>query len=172
MVHLSGIVHGSQLERGIDEDWWNLENLVKASSPTPESPSLQPEQATKARRARRSSLGAASDEPWLGCTVEIFQYLDSSAELLAPASSRILLPPTLMTLRDRKSQSPTPSPSAAPRPAARRKSRASEPITAPALSSSTKSDNSLSSSSSAVVSKKLCRVFLRLDPDPTLSSNP
>ncbi|KAG6917291.1 hypothetical protein DXG01_003132 [Tephrocybe rancida] len=175
MAHLSGLVDDSKLERGIDEEWWNLENLVKASGPTPKSPSLQLENATKARRGGRPSLTAASDEPWLGRTVEIFQSLDSSAKVLASASSRTLLPPTLMTLRDRKSKSPTPSSSAAPRPGARGKSRASEPAVAPALSSSAESNISFGSGSNdgePVVSKKHPRVILRLGPDPTVSSNP
>ncbi|KAG6917285.1 hypothetical protein DXG01_003126 [Tephrocybe rancida] len=103
MAHLAGLVDHSKLERSIDK-----------GCAAPKATSLQLAKATKACRGGRPSLTAASDEPWLGRTVEIFRSLDSRAKHLAPASSRTL-PPTLMTLRDRKSKSPTLSPSTAPR---------------------------------------------------------
>jgi len=79
------------------------------------------EKATKKRRGGKQSLPTASSvEPWLERSVAIFSSLDTgSAQFMTPSSSRtaIPLPPTSMTLRERKkpvsnSVSPAPSPSA------------------------------------------------------------
>ncbi|KAG6872233.1 hypothetical protein C0995_011737 [Termitomyces sp. Mi166 len=154
MAHLSGLVDEAQFQGKVDEEWWSIENLIKL------------EKATKKRRGGRPSLTPAADEPWLERTVEIFQSLDTNAKALSPAaSSRSLVPPSTMTLRDRKSGNFTPS--ASPRRGADRKPSSMSP------SSSLESSSGSSSSEGEVSApKKLPRVILRLGPDPSLPSRP
>ncbi|KAH0585778.1 hypothetical protein H2248_007071 [Termitomyces sp. 'cryptogamus'] len=151
MAHISGLVDETQLQGKIDEEWWNVENLIKL------------EKATKKRRSGRPSLTPAANDPWLERAVEIFQSLDTSAKTLIPAASSRLLAPSTMTLRDRKSGSSTPSVS--PQPSADRK-----PGSVLSSSGTESSDSSSSSEGEISAPKKLPRVILRLGPDPSLSS--
>ncbi|KAG6856354.1 hypothetical protein H0H87_005341 [Tephrocybe sp. NHM501043] len=157
MAHLSGLVDESVIEGGVNEEWWNVENLIKL------------EKATKKRRGGRPSLSTAANESWLERTVEIFQSLDSTAKL-TPLVSRTLVPPSSMTLRDRKSKSPTPSPT--PQPISSRRPKTVKPISQ-SLSSGAESSSSSSSGEGEITApKKLPRVILRLGPDPSLPSRP
>ncbi|KAJ6544597.1 Arginase/deacetylase [Mycena vulgaris] len=137
MAHLSGLVDCS-----VDEEWWNEENLVLL------------EKATKKRRGGRPSLPPTNVHPWLDRAVAIFSSLDASATL--SALPRAPLPPTSMTLRDRK-KNPN---SAASSP----RSKAIASTAEPSSSESSSSEDSPPSASAA--GKKLPRVILRLGPAP------
>ncbi|KAF5377937.1 hypothetical protein D9615_006738 [Tricholomella constricta] len=186
MAHLSGLV---DMDAVVEEEWWSVENLSKI------------EKATKKRRGGRASVGTpGTTEPWLERTLELFNSLNSpgQAKQGTPASSRTLVPPSSMTLRQRKtrsagaSTSPTPSASPSPSPAnasglqrtgsdvqpkaPRSGGRGNVKAELMTPSSSTGTEGSTSSGSSeadlAVSAglRKVPRVVLRLGPDPSLSA--
>ncbi|KAJ6585574.1 histone deacetylase complex protein [Mycena capillaripes] len=134
MAHLLGLSDGP-----IDPDWWSMENLTLL------------EKAIKKKRGGRQSLAQANLHPWLDRALAIFSSLDATpAKVPTPRAS---LPPTSMTLRDRKKPS----------------SAASSPRGKPAASTTEAASAESSSSedaSSSAVGKKLPRVILRLGPAP------
>ncbi|KAJ7174031.1 histone deacetylase complex protein [Mycena crocata] len=136
MAHLLGLSGSSS----VDQEWWNVENLTLL------------EKATKKRRGGRQSLPPTNLHPWLERAVAVFSSLDSSPT--QPAAPRAPLPPTSMTLRDRKKPN-----SAASSPRAKPVSTtAAEP---PSSESSSSEDSPLSAPD-----KKLPRVVLKLGPAP------
>ncbi|GBE84828.1 Arginase/deacetylase [Sparassis crispa] len=100
MAHLTGLLNLDDSE--INQNWWSLDSLVQLES------------ATKKRRAGRASLSKAT-EPWLERALEIFASIDSS-HLLTPSSSRVPIPLSSRTLRERKkgSSSADPTPASSP----------------------------------------------------------
>ncbi|KAJ7769062.1 histone deacetylase complex protein [Mycena maculata] len=137
MAHLSGLV-----DCAVDEEWWSVENLVLL------------EKATKKRRGGRQSLPQANVHPWLERAVAIFGSLDASPAHVAPPKAP--LPPSAMTLRDRKK---TDSAASSPR---------GKPVvpTEPPESNSSSESSSSEDAPPSVAAKKLPRVILRLGPAP------
>ncbi|KAJ7490690.1 Arginase/deacetylase [Mycena latifolia] len=135
MAHLSGLI-----DCPVDEEWWNAENLVLL------------EKATKKRRGGRQSLPPTHLHPWLERAVAIFSSLDASPAISAPP--RAPLPPSSMTLRDRKKPN---SAASSPRGKA---------VAPPAEASSSESSSSEDSPPPSAAGKKLPRVILRLGPAP------
>ncbi|KAJ7456771.1 Arginase/deacetylase [Mycena galericulata] len=137
LAHLTGLVDCS-----VDEEWWSEENLVLL------------EKATKKRRGgRQSLLSQANLHPWLERAVEIFASLDASPTQ-HPAASRAPLPPSSMTLRDRK------------KPDSAASSPRGKPVPATEASSSPESSSSEEGTTPSAAAKKLPRVILRLGPAP------
>ncbi|KAG6827002.1 hypothetical protein H0H92_013617 [Tricholoma furcatifolium] len=153
MAHLCGLVDDAHLDKGIDEEWWSVENLVKL------------EKATKKRRGGRPSVGTTVSEPWLQRTVEIFQSLDTSSKLPS-LSAKNLVPPSSRTLRDRKSKTPTPIPSPAP-PS---KTKPTPHTVSSGVESSSSSSSSSEGEGQVNISKKIPRVILKLGPNPASGS--
>ncbi|KAG2749287.1 Arginase/deacetylase [Suillus brevipes Sb2] len=145
MAHICGLV-GKTVH--VDENWWDLENLIKL------------EKATKARKSMRPSLGSADPEPWLTRTSELLSYLD--VYRTPPQPSRSWVPPTSRTLRERKKLSRNNStPEVASKPGKGTQVQMQMPM-------SGRSSISASASESEVVSpltaKKLPRVILHVRP--------
>ncbi|TBU48589.1 Arginase/deacetylase [Dichomitus squalens] len=165
MAHLAGLVDNG--DSGVDESWWNLENLVAL------------EAATKKRRRGRASPTGPSP-PWLARALELFTSIDSS-HTLGPLP-RAPVPASDRTLRERKpgSSSGRPSPATSPgrKSASAKSGAARRRLNAAATSASSASDESdLTDVSNGPASekeaegepaapKKLPRVILKLGPAP------
>ncbi|KAG5653747.1 hypothetical protein H0H81_010834 [Sphagnurus paluster] len=164
MAHLVGLTEDPVQ---IDEDWWSVENLA------------QLEKATKKRRGGgRTSVGTPGGPVlWLERTQEIFRSLEPNNGKQGTPSSRTLVPPTSMKLRERKSKSTSPAPSPSlqcTRPESKAKARTRGlvkgkldeeiPVEVPLSTESSSSEDN--------APKKLPRVILRLGPDPSQSTGP
>ncbi|KAI5124942.1 hypothetical protein M0805_007369 [Coniferiporia weirii] len=88
MAHLAGLVEVRNLGVEVDEGWWNVQNLNSL------------ERSTKKRRNGKLSVPGAG-EKWLERTIAIYQSIET---VITPSQSRVQasLPPTSMTLRERK----------------------------------------------------------------------
>ncbi|KAF8834758.1 Arginase/deacetylase [Paxillus ammoniavirescens] len=94
MAHLCGLadIPGRDVvsDGWVNEDWWNVDNLVKL------------EKATKPRKASsRPSLTTGSEE-WLSRTAELLPVLDVDAKAPSPTTRNLWVLPTSRTLRERK----------------------------------------------------------------------
>ncbi|KAJ7704976.1 histone deacetylase domain-containing protein [Mycena rosella] len=145
MAHLAGLV-----DAPVDEEWWSTENLVLL------------EKATKKRRGGRPSLTPANVHPWLERAVALFTSLDGSLAHSSASAPRAPLPPSSMTLRDRKKPNSAAT-SAASSPRGKAVAAAGE---AEASSSDSSSSDDSPPPSASAAEKKLPRVILRLGPAP------
>ncbi|KAF9465374.1 histone deacetylase complex protein [Collybia nuda] len=162
MAHLAGLTDDSPSGGKVDESWWDVDNLAKL------------EKATKKRRGGRPSLNNNVVEPWLERALTIYSSLDTTyTRATSPSTTRgTTLPPTSMTLRERKpkSVSPVPSPSAK-----RGKTAGGSEGEVKVLVPLAKANSVTSSSSNSTDDdlglnkgpKKLPRVILRLGPEPS-----
>ncbi|EGN93860.1 hypothetical protein SERLA73DRAFT_171749 [Serpula lacrymans var. lacrymans S7.3] len=186
MAHMCGLVDIQTPGAVVDEEWWSAENLDKL------------EKATKKRKGGRQSA-ANSPEPWLDRALSVFTTLEAGAsQNMTPSSSRnTFIPPTSMTLRDRRkpssklaeTQSSATSSSGSPTlPQSKRGdkdgSEKTNNLQLPPSTSSSSSDITDSSSDVApnstglpisaveeviVPAKKLPRVILKVGPPPSMS---
>ncbi|KIJ17487.1 hypothetical protein PAXINDRAFT_179564 [Paxillus involutus ATCC 200175] len=94
MAHLCGLadIPGWDVvsDGWVNEDWWNVDNLVKL------------EKATKPRKASSRPSLTTSSEEWLSRTAELLPVLDVDAKAPSPVTRNIWVPPTSRTLRERK----------------------------------------------------------------------
>ncbi|KAH7915486.1 histone deacetylase domain-containing protein [Hygrophoropsis aurantiaca] len=89
MAHLCGLVDAGKLGAEVDESWWDIENLVKL------------EKATKPRKGGRQSL-TNSTEPWLTRASALLPLLNVDVAQSPLSPRNCWVPPTSMTLRERK----------------------------------------------------------------------
>ncbi|KAJ8591919.1 Arginase/deacetylase [Rhizopogon salebrosus TDB-379] len=144
MAHLCGLM-GDTIR--VDESWWNVENLVKL------------EKATKSRKSGRPSLGDPLAEAWLARTSELLLHLDVNRTQLQ--QSRHWVPPTSMTLRDRKKPS---SGSSTPEVARKPGKGTHTYAVSSGSSASVSASDSETVSPPRVAAKKLPRVILHVRP--------
>ncbi|KAH8113234.1 Arginase/deacetylase [Phellopilus nigrolimitatus] len=121
MAHLSGLVDVQALGIKVDKGWWKLENLTAL------------EKSTKKRRGGKLSM-PGSGEKWLERAIAIFQSIDTTITP-SPSRNHVPLPPSSMTLRERKPMSRAASLKASPQPSRRMKGKLpqSDAIVAPTI---------------------------------------